>query len=181
MVSELLLSDHALVRRLADGERSALEVLYDRHGSRAYSLALLLCGHARLAETAVSAAFVSVWERRAHFDRLQGGDFESWLIAVLHRACRDLMSERGPVHPVDYQEGMLPRSDEDFKVDLGARRVRDALDALAEEERTFLLSVYLGRSTPQQLAERFGVEPREVRRTIAAGLDAIAARLEQRW
>jgi hypothetical protein len=57
------LSDDALLYLIAAREPDALEVVYDRHVSPVWKLALLTCGNTAAAEQAVYEAFIDLWRQ----------------------------------------------------------------------------------------------------------------------
>src|SRR6478735_250372 len=74
-------SDPARLERLADEElmevvdrkvAPAFEVLYDRHGGAAYSLAYRIVGDRNAAEDVAQEAFLSIWRSNARYDRARG-------------------------------------------------------------------------------------------------------------
>ena len=61
------LSDEALIRAIADGDRRALQALYLRHKVRTYRFVLRLTADAALAEDIVSEVFLDVWRQAVGF------------------------------------------------------------------------------------------------------------------
>lgn len=55
------LADEDLMALVRDGEARAFEVIFDRHGGAAFSLAYRMCGRRALAEEIVQEAFLSLW------------------------------------------------------------------------------------------------------------------------
>ncbi|HET8814662.1 MAG TPA: sigma factor [Solirubrobacterales bacterium] len=73
-------------RRGADAARrrqdpDAFEVLYDRHGGAAYSLAYRIVGDRAAAEEVTQEAFISIWRSGTRFDAARGS-VRSWLQAA---------------------------------------------------------------------------------------------------
>ncbi len=73
-------SEAQLVRRAADGEDAAYELLYRAHVGRIYALCLRMCRDRSEADELVQDVFVRVWERLGSFR----GDssFGTWLHRV---------------------------------------------------------------------------------------------------
>ena len=65
----LPLTDEALIKAVARGERHAMELLYARHNVRVYRFVLRVSGNAAMAEDLVSEVFLDVWR---HADGFKG-------------------------------------------------------------------------------------------------------------
>ena len=68
----------ALVR---DGDARAFEVIFDRHGGAAFSLAYRMCGRRAMAEDIVQETFLSLWRTGARYDRARGS-VRSWVLSA---------------------------------------------------------------------------------------------------
>src|SRR5256885_8328809 len=61
-------SDEALIRRIAAGNRVAMQVLFARHHVRVYRFVLRLVKDQTLAEDLVSEVFLDVWRQAGRFE-----------------------------------------------------------------------------------------------------------------
>jgi RNA polymerase sigma-70 factor (ECF subfamily) len=66
------LTDQTLMERIVNGDALAFEVLFDRHGGAAFSLAYRMCGRSTMAEDIVQETFLSLWRRGGRYDRTNG-------------------------------------------------------------------------------------------------------------
>ena len=57
------LTDEALMHRVDQADALAFEVIFDRHGGAAFSLAYRMCGRRTMAEDIVQETFLSLWRR----------------------------------------------------------------------------------------------------------------------
>jgi Sigma-70 region 2 len=103
-----VVSDSALMLRVADGDRAALAALYDRHARVAYSLATRLVGSAT-AEDVVHDAFVALVERPGSFDSARG-EFRSWFLTAVHHRCINQLRLRNRTTSDDEALVSLPDS-----------------------------------------------------------------------
>lgn len=71
-----MLSDEDALRAIADGDRTALEVLYDRHAAWLVMRLSRRCDDPELVDETVQDTFVRVW-RKAHTWRGEG-DVGAW-------------------------------------------------------------------------------------------------------
>ena len=68
-----------MLARIADGELDALEELYDRYKTMAYSIAYRITNDATLAEDVVQDAFLGAWRNAARY--VEGrGSVKTWLL-----------------------------------------------------------------------------------------------------
>ena len=81
-------TDGELIRRTADGDRGAFDVLYRRYSRPVFGLALRRLGDRGRAEDAVQETFASIW-RAARSYRPERGPGAPWLYAVARNAIAD--------------------------------------------------------------------------------------------
>ena len=61
-------SDDDLLKRVAAGNRLAMQVLFERHHARVYRFVLRLVGEVAVAEDLTSEVFLSVWRQAGWFE-----------------------------------------------------------------------------------------------------------------
>jgi RNA polymerase sigma-70 factor (ECF subfamily) len=86
--------DDSLLAAIAAGNAAAFAELMQRHGDRAFSLALRVTGRRDSAEDVVQDAFIQVWTRAADWQTGRA-KFSTWLYRVIVNRCLDL--KRRPV------------------------------------------------------------------------------------
>lgn len=84
------LADEDLMALVQEGEARALEVIFDRNGGPAFSLAYRMCGRREMAEDIVQEAFVSVWRSGARYGRARGS-VRSWVLSAVHNRAIDAL------------------------------------------------------------------------------------------
>src|SRR5262245_31600102 len=104
-------SDGELIQRAGTGDRSALEVLYERYARTVYGLALRRLGDRGRAEDAVQETFVSIWRAARTFDPGRGPG-APWLFAVARNAIVDRLRAR-PEPTADAVDEPSPESGPD--------------------------------------------------------------------
>jgi RNA polymerase sigma-70 factor, ECF subfamily len=82
------LSDEILVARVARGDATALETLYDRHAAIVLGVCLRIISDCTLAEAVLQETFWQVWQNAVTY-QTQNGSFTSWLF----RIARELAGE----------------------------------------------------------------------------------------
>src|SRR4051812_50158986 len=96
--SLVALGDEELMVLVAEHDADAFEVVYDRHGSAAYSLAYRTTGQQSLAEEVVQDAFMTVWRMGLRF-RPEGGSLRPWLLSIVHKRALDAPRRGAVPHP----------------------------------------------------------------------------------
>jgi hypothetical protein len=66
------LADEEVMHLVRGGDPRAFEVVYDRHGSAAFSVAYRMVGNRGIAEDITQEAFLSIWRSRYRYDRARG-------------------------------------------------------------------------------------------------------------
>jgi RNA polymerase sigma-70 factor, ECF subfamily len=158
-------SDADLLQRVAVGDRSALEELFQRYRAIAYRVAYRLLGREADALDAVQDGFVKVL---MHLDRFRGhSSIKTWLLRIVSNAAldlgrqrkRDLRMSQPPADdsPDRFGPADLPAPDTELaRADL-RQKIDAALVRLPESQRqTFVLHVDGGLSY-RQVADAMGI------------------------
>ena len=85
--------DAALVRRIADGDETALAAFYDRWVQPVYSLVVAILKDADEAEDVVEEAFWQVWQHAASYDASRG-TVRTWLLTIGRSRALDRLRSR---------------------------------------------------------------------------------------
>ncbi len=171
-------ADQAVLARMSDGDLQALDELYDRYKTMAYSIALRITNDATLSEDVVQEAFLGVWRNAARYAPGKGS-VKTWLLAIVHHRAIDAVRRRRPtaelpdVETVPPPQFQLPDVWGEVSASLDAATVRGALDALTEVQREAIELAYYGGLTQQEIAERTGTPLGTVKSRIRLGLLAM--------
>src|SRR3982751_1503855 len=90
------LADEDLMQLVRRGDSAAFEVVYERHGTAAFSLAYRMVGTRSAAEDVVQEAFLSLWRSGARYDRTRGS-VRTWVLGIVHNRAIDAL-RRSMVH-----------------------------------------------------------------------------------
>jgi RNA polymerase sigma-70 factor, ECF subfamily len=151
-------SDEALLEKVADGNRLAMQVLFARHHVRVYRFVLRLVGNEAVAEDVTSEAFLSVW-RQAH--RFEGRSaVTTWILAIArYRGLAEL--RRRTEVPADDEHAEISDPADDPEVAFQAKRrseiLRQCLTRLSREHREIIDLVYYHEKSVQEVAEILGI------------------------
>ncbi len=166
------------------GDSAAYEVIYERHGGVAYSLAFRMCGRKQAAEDVVQEAFLSAWRRSQSYDAARGS-LRTWLLGIVHHRAVDALRRTGNDGrrrvdmPVEEME-----LDADVSVDTEvidrdqADMVRGALTDLPAEQSKVIELAYFGGFTHTEIADMLGVPVGTIKGRMRLGLTKLRTRFE---
>ena len=173
---QAVLPDDDLMELVRGGDPSAFEVVVDRHGGPAFSLAYRMCGRRALAEDIVQEAFLSLWRSSARYDPARGS-VRTWVLAAVHNRAIDAfrregvrdartISDDGASAHVEAPE----RTDQEVERRDEARAVRGALETLPDDQRRVIELAYFGGFTHTQIAEMLALPAGTVKGRMRLGL-----------
>jgi RNA polymerase sigma-70 factor (ECF subfamily) len=170
--------DRAILARVAGGELDALEELYDRYRTMAYSIAFRVTGDATLAEDVLQDAFLGAWRHAGRY--VEGrGSVKTWLLAIVHHRAIDAIRRRRPTTTLPEREDVPPPALTtpdvwgEVAAGLDAETVRAALAVLPEAQREAIELAYFGGLTQQEVAARTGAPLGTVKGRMRLGLLAM--------
>jgi RNA polymerase sigma-70 factor (ECF subfamily) len=144
-------TDEELLTRIRNRDVSALDLLYERHKSMAFALALKIVRSREIAEEVIQDAFLSVWRQGATYQAGRGR-VRPWLLSIVHhRAIDHTRSAAGKRKAASLDEAwMMPAADDVFKDVSGNLEREQILQALAllpsEQRETIELAYFQGCS-----------------------------------
>jgi RNA polymerase sigma factor (sigma-70 family) len=173
-------ADRAVLGRVAAGELDALDELYDRYKTMAYSIAYRITNDATLAEDVVQDAFLGAWRNAARY--VEGkGSVKTWLLSIVHHRAIDAVRRRRPTSELPDREDVpppqlrLPDVWSEVAAGLDAETVRAALGVLSDVQREAIELAYYGGLTQQEIADRTGTPLGTVKSRMRLGLLAMRA------
>ena len=158
-------SDEALVKRIARGDKLAMQSLFARHRTSIYRWLVRFVSDTTLAEDLLSEVFLDVWRQA---DRFEGrSSVSTWLISIARfkalsarrrrtDAELDEKIEATVVDPADDPEAALQKKDR-------GELLRRALARLSPEHREIIELVYYHDQSVDECAEILGIPPATVK------------------
>jgi RNA polymerase sigma-70 factor (ECF subfamily) len=159
-------SDTELAARMAQRDRMAFEILYDRYAPRAFGLIVRLLGDRTVGEDVLQECFWRAWQRAATFDPARAS-FSSWLLSIAHHSAIDeLRRRRVRSQPNDVEldatEDGESRDLLDDETDVAENawsnlvsgNVQIAMKQLPDAQRRVIELAYFGGFTRQEIAEK---------------------------
>lgn len=162
--------DAALVTRIADGDREAFRLFYERYGGRILAYVRAIGRQRDSAEDVVQEVFLAVWRKAASY-RPDRGDVAGWLYTITRNRLVDRWRRKGGVveqSELDFDLMASPERGAESKiVDLS---VRKALAGLSADQRQALELAYFGGLTYEETAARLELPLGTLKSRIRAGL-----------
>ena len=179
------LADEEVMLLVQGGSPLAFELLYDRHGGAAFSLAYRMVGNRTSAEDITQEAFLSIWRSRLRYDQARGS-VRTWVLGIVHNRGIDSL-RRNVVHErrQEPMEGVEERFEAAERTDLEvarreeARTVRGALENLPEEQRRAIELSYFGGFSHSQIAELLNEPIGTVKGRMRLGLEKLRQELAE--
>ncbi|HKG55720.1 MAG TPA: sigma-70 family RNA polymerase sigma factor [Candidatus Limnocylindrales bacterium] len=175
-------ADREVLSRVAAGEVNALEELYDRYRTMAYSIALRITGDGGLAEDVVQEAFLGAWRNAGRY--VEGrGSVKTWLLSIVHHRAVDAVRRRRPTTELPDREAPSPQAltMPDIWPEVAGRMLRleilAALRTLSDVQREAIELAYFGGLTQQEIATKTDTALGTVKSRVRLGLLALRREL----
>lgn len=162
-----------------NGDRRAIEELYDRHTPFIYSVALRILKDPREAEDAVQETWVQVWKTASRFDPRRGS-VAAWVLTIARTRSLDKyrsLSTRRRLEPQG--EAVATEPPQDASAPALHRELNDrvmgAFEQLTEQQRTVLTKAYFGGKTQREIADEMDAPLGTVKSWTRQGLMRLKA------
>ena len=179
------LADEEVMQLVQHGDPRAFELLYDRHGGAAFSLAYRMTGNRTAAEDVSQEAFLSIWRSRLRY-QAERGSVRTWVLGIVHNRAIDAL-RRSLVHERrrTSAEGIEERQEAPERTDVEAarrdeaRHVQSALDTLPEDQRRTIELAYFGGFSHSQIADMLDTPIGTVKGRMRLGLEKLRQQLAE--
>ena len=143
----------ALIKRVADGDQSALTSLYDSTSRLVFGLILRVVGDRATAEEVVLDVYTQVWRQAATYDRQRGAPL-AWIMTISRtrgidrlRSSKHDLQNKEPLDSIGEARSVTTSPEENTVLSERRTLVRSALDLLSAEQREVIeLAYYSGLS-----------------------------------
>lgn len=171
-------ADQAVLVLVSAGQLDALQELYDRYRTMAYSIALRITSDASLAEDVVQDAFMGVWRNAGRYVTGRGS-VKTWVLAIVHHRAVDAVRRRRPTTELPEREDVpppalqLPDIWHDVAAGLDREEIAAAMATLSDVQREAIELAYWGGLTQQEISARTGAPLGTVKSRVRLGLLAL--------
>jgi RNA polymerase sigma-70 factor (ECF subfamily) len=182
------LADEEVMHLVQDGNPRAFELLYDRHGGAAFSLAYRMVGNRVIAEDISQDAFLSIWRSRKRY-QADRGSVRTWVLGIVHHRAidalrRNLVHERRRASAEGIEDRHEAPERERTDVEAArreeARHVRDALGTLPDEQCRVVELAYFGGFSHSEISEMLETPIGTIKGRMRLGLDKLRKGLEEK-
>lgn len=162
------------LRRVGEGDRDALKLVYDRTAPKLYGICLRILSDRGDAEEALQDAFLKIWRNAGSFDPKRASPI-TWLATVTRNRAVDRFRARRPLNtrPIDAASevaGMDPPADSVIERDQEVAELIACLKQLEQKDEALIRAAFLQGSTYSELAERGGIPLGTVKSRIRRAL-----------
>lgn len=151
--------DPQLIRRIASGDRLAMQVLYGRHQVHVFRFILRFLRDEAAAEDVLAEVFLDVWRQAGSFERRSS--VSTWILSIARFKALSSARQRRDA-PYD-EEAAAEIADEadDPEIDVAKRdkgaALRRCLEKLSVEHREIIDLVYYHEKSVEEVARIVGV------------------------
>jgi len=175
--------DSRLISRIRQGDLLALGVLYERHKTQMYRVALAITRDPNAAEDILQEGFLRLYGSVDRFDETR--PLAPWLYRVTVNLSYNWVTRRGrwlvPMEGAMERLRAGPKSSPETVVEQNElqRIVREALNALGFEHRVVLVLFYLGEFSLKEIAHILNLPEGTVKSRLHYGRKRLRSRLER--
>jgi len=178
-------ADEELMLLVQNGDARAFELVYDRHGGAAFSLAYRMVPNRGVAEDVTQEAFLSMWRSRERYKR-ERGSVRTWLLGIVHHRAIDALRRnlvhdrrRADAEGIEERHEAPDRTDAEVVRRDEARNVRAIIEDLPAEQSRVIELAYFGGFTHTQIADMLETPIGTVKGRMRLGLDKMRRRLTE--
>lgn len=152
----------ALIRRVADGDQSALTTLYDSTSRLVFGLVLRIVTDRSAAEEVLLDVYTQAWRQASSYDARRGAPL-AWLMTIARtrgidrlRSGKHEHQHKEPLDAIGEVTAATPSPEADTVTAERQRLVRTALEALSAEQREVIELAYYSGLSHSEIALRLG-------------------------
>jgi RNA polymerase sigma-70 factor (ECF subfamily) len=158
-------SDESLMVRVAQGDRRAIRLLFDRYQLRVYRFVLRLVGNSATAEDIVSEVFLELWRHAASFEGR--ARLSTWILAIARNKAASVMRGRIDQPLEDHMAEAIPdrafTAEETLDASQRTAVLRQCLERLSPAHREIIDLVYYHEKSVEEAAAVVGVSAATVK------------------
>ncbi|MGB3864680.1 MAG: sigma-70 family RNA polymerase sigma factor [Xanthobacteraceae bacterium] len=173
-------TDEALIARIAQGDKTAMQVLYGRHHVRVFRFGLRLVRNEQLAEDLISEVFLDVWRQAGRFEGRSA--VSTWLLGITRFKALSALRRRTEAELDDEMAVAIADTADDPEVTVQKKdtgeALRGCLTALSPEHREIIDLVYYHEKSVEEVAEIVGIPENTVKTRLFYARKKLAVLLQ---
>ncbi|AIF66027.1 RNA polymerase sigma-70 factor, ECF subfamily [Terribacillus saccharophilus] len=173
-------NDVELYTMTQQGDKQALETLYDKYEKLIYSFSFRMTQQQEIAEEAVQEVFLKLWTKRDIYSE-QKGKFSSWLLTVTRHTCIDLIRKKQRA-PAPVEEKNDDKADQDAVEDIVEWKekgeiLRKAMGDLSKEQQQIIEMLYYKGYSQAELSRQLDIPLGTVKGRVRLALKHMKSKL----
>src|ERR1700730_253904 len=144
------LSDLELIKRIAEGEKRALETLYNRHRDRTFKFLLRLTANRPAAEDLTHDVFLEAWNSAKRFEGRSS--VATWVLSIARYKALDARRKQRTLTEHDLPARAEPTPEATAMRASSSDYMRQCLAALSEEHREIIDLVYYHEKSVKEVS-----------------------------
>ena len=151
------MADRELTARFREGDAGAVRAVYGQYGRLVFAVSLRILNDRALAEESTQQTFLKAWRAADAVD--PGRDLGPWLATIARRGAidvyrREALRATDSIESVPASDPALAAVTESAESVHDAWAVREAVDALPDDERQVVRLQHFGGMTHAEIAEK---------------------------
>ncbi len=157
------------MERIRARDTAAFERLYDAYHRLVFGIALRMLSDTTMAEDLTQSVFLKIWSTP---DAFRERNFGAWLSRVTRNRALDVLRSKAsrPEGEIPADIPMEGTLDDAVFAKIDSQRVRSALAALPDEQRSPIEMGFFGGVTHEEIARRTGIPLGTIKTRIRTGL-----------
>jgi len=161
------------IKRISEGDLSALTVIYDCAGRLIFTVAFSILGDYQLAQDAMQETFLRIAESARTYRK--GSNAKAWIVSIARNLALNMLNERKKYAP--YYDNILFRFPEEKLLDRFA--LSDALSTLTTQEREIVVYKTVCGMRHKEIALILGISADNSRQKCKRALEKLREYLEE--
>ncbi len=155
------LTDFEVVRRVADGDKRALETLYTRHADRTFKFLLRLTANRSAAEDLTHDVFLEVWRSASRFEARS--TVSTWILSIARYKALDARRKQRTLTENDLPGRAEPDPETAAIQTSTGNYMRECVAQLSAEHREIVDLVYYHEKSVKEAGEILGIPENTVK------------------
>lgn len=159
------LEDRALIKRIAGGDRLAMQVLFARHQTRVFRFVLRLVRREAVAEDVISEVFLDVWRQAHAFE--DRSSVTTWLLGIARNKALSALRKRSEEELDDEHAGAIADLADTPEVALQKKNkaevMQRCIQGLSRDHREIIDLVYYHDQSVQEVSMILGIPENTVK------------------